>query len=129
MRNLIFSFLLIIFIASCNKEPGKGGLASIQGKLYRIETNVLGQTLAEYYAADKDVFILYGDNDKIYDDKFSTSYDGSFKFDNLVKGSYTVFAYTKCDTCASQQDTIVKKTIEITDNKEAINIGDLTVYQ
>lgn len=129
MKYFYLSILCVVFTISCNKEPGVGGTSTIQGQLYRIDTNALGVVLAEYYAADREVYILYGDNDQIYDDDFNTSYDGSFEFTNLVKGTYTIFAYSSCITCIGGQDTIVTKTVEITENKQVVNIGDLIVYK
>lgn len=127
---LLFSTIACVSLLffACNKEPGVGGTSSISGKLYRIETNSLGQVLAEYYAPDRDVYIIYGTEDKTYDDDFSTSYDGSFEFKNLTLGTYTVFAYTRCDTCASGETT-VQKTVVISENKTNYEIGDLVVYK
>lgn len=119
------SFLGLI---ACNKTPGEGGTSSITGKIYRIETNVLGDTLDEYYAADYDVYILYGTEDSIYDDKFSTSLDGSYEFKNLLPGAYTVFAYTRCDLCPGEE-TAVTRDIEITEKGTAISLDDIVVFK
>lgn len=119
---------LPFWLIGCNKSPGEGGTSSISGKLYRIETNVFGDTLAEYYAPDRDVYIVYGGEDPIYDDKFSTSYDGSYAFHNLTKGNYKIFAYSRCDTCASG-DTIVSKTVVVSEKKTNYQLEDLVVYK
>lgn len=128
MARIIYSALFITLFISCNKAPGEGGTSSIEGKVYRIETNVLGDTLDEYYAPDYDVYIIYGDEDLTYDDKFSTSYDGSYRFTNLTPGSYTVFAYTRCDLCGGG-DTAVSQTIEITEKESQIMFDDLVVFK
>jgi len=90
--------------------------------------NSLGQVLSEYYSADEDVYIMYGNEDDIYDDKFATSMDGSYTFTNLTLGTYTVFAYSRCDLCPSG-DTIVSKTIEITEKKKDYVIEDLNILK
>lgn len=127
-QNLLYAFFVAVFIIACNKEPGEGGTSIITGKLLVKEVNGFGQTLDQYYGKDKDVFIIYGTESKVYDDKFSTSYDGGFEFRNLTKGKYTIFAYTRCDTCGDG-DTINKQVIEITENKSIIDIGDLEIIK
>ena len=42
-------------------------------------------TLGNYYHADEEVYIIYGDEDNYYDDSYETSFDGSFRFENLEK--------------------------------------------
>ncbi|MCB9223683.1 MAG: hypothetical protein R2780_04090 [Crocinitomicaceae bacterium] len=127
MKNL-FYFIFVIILVGCNKEPGPGGTSSIRGKVYKKEINSLGQVLSEYYDAGKDVFIIYGEDDKTYDDKFSTSYDGSFEFTHLNLGKYTIFSYSRCDACLSG-DTVVSVTIEITEKKKDYVLDDLIVYK
>ncbi|MFT4599919.1 MAG: hypothetical protein ACI857_000086 [Arenicella sp.] len=128
MKKLFLLSFLFVFLAACNKEPGQGGTSSISGKIYRIETNTLGQVLDEYYAPDYDVYIIYGNEDKVYDDKFSTSYEGSYEFTNLTPGTYEVFAYTRCDLCGGG-DTAVSQIIEITEKAQVINLDDIQVYK
>lgn len=128
MNKFIFSALFLTLLLSCNKEPGQGGTSSIEGKVYRIETNSLGDTLDQYYAPDYDVYIIYGDEDQTYDDDFSTSYDGSYRFTHLTPGTYTIFAYTRCDLCGGG-DTAVSQTIEITEKESKIMLDDLVVYK
>lgn len=128
MKNIYFLIFASLLLVSCNKEPGKGGTSAIKGKVYRYETNSLGQILDEYYAADRDVYIVYGTEDKTYDDKFSTSYDGSYEFNNLTPGSYTLFVYSRCDTCAGGE-TAITQTVEITDKKQNIELPDFLTYK
>jgi hypothetical protein len=128
MNKLLLLIIPSLFLISCNKEPGEGGTSSITGKVWMSDVNSLGQVLAEYYAADEDVYIMYGNEDQIYDDKFSTSSDGSYKFSNLTLGTYTVFAYSRCDLCASG-DTIVSKTIEITEKKKNYTLENLNLLK
>ena len=92
-KKLLFLILPAIALIACNKGPGEGGTSTITGKVYRYETNGLGQVLDEYYVADKDVYIMYGNDDNIYDENFSTSFDGSYEFKGLRPGTYTIFTY------------------------------------
>jgi hypothetical protein len=122
---LIIPFLALI---ACNKEPGEGGTSSISGKVYKYEVDVFGNVLNEYYDADKDVYIIYGEDNSTYNDDFSTSFDGSFTFTNLTLGKYTVFTYTRCDACPSG-DTITSITVDVTEKGTDYLLDDLIVYK
>ena len=125
--SVLFVGLVLIF-SSCNKEPGRGGTSSIYGKLKVYDINGLGDTTGEYWAMDEDVYIVYGDNDDTYDDDFSTSFDGSFRFDYLTPGEYTLFAYSRCDTC-DDGITPVFKTIQILEKKTAYEITNFSILK
>jgi len=114
------------FVA-CNKVEGQGGTSTIKGKVLIVDLNGSGDTVQPpYYALDQDVYILYGDADETYDDDFATSYDGSYEFNNLTKGQYTVFAYSKCETCGGGVE-VIKKTVEISSNKQVVEVVDLVI--
>jgi hypothetical protein len=72
------------------------------------------------------VFIVYGDNDEIYDDNIKTSYDGTFKFNNLRKGSYKVFAYNKDKSSVTNPLTPVFVSIDIGGNEEG-SVGTIII--
>ncbi|MBK7131031.1 MAG: hypothetical protein IPM74_18790 [Crocinitomicaceae bacterium] len=108
--------LVLILASACNKEAGRGGTSSILGKVHVYDINGIGDTIAEYDAMDEDVFIIYGENDDTYDDKFSCSFDGTYRFDYLNTGTYTLYAYSRCDTCNDGVQPIFK-TVEITEKK------------
>ena len=97
---------------ACEKPPGEGGTSVIQGKVMALEGfyNVLTQsfdTTALYQAEKEDVYIIYGeDTTDVYDDSFETSWDGTYRFEFLRKGTYTLFAYSDCDSCASGKEPL-----------------------
>ena len=128
LTKLYTVFFMTLVLGSCNKTEGEGGTSSIQGKIWVINLNAAGETVGEYYAMDQDVFIIYGDSDATYNDKFATSYDGSYVFNNLVEGTYTLFVYSKCDTCQSGQE-VFTKTVEITEKKQLITVEYLIIYE
>lgn len=128
LTNLFTLVFIALAFSSCNKTAGEGGTSSIQGKVWVINLNASGEIVGEYYAMDQDVFIIYGDSDATYDDKFATSYNGSYVFNNLVEGKYTLFVYSKCDTCQSGQE-VFTKTVEITEKKQLITVDDLIIYE
>lgn len=118
--------LLVFIVVSCRKIEGPGGTSTIQGKIIMQEYDAFNQLIAEYDAADERVFILYGTDDNTYDDDFRTSYDGSYRFDYLTKGSYRIFVYSDCNTCESGNETIIVD-VSITENKSTIILPDIII--
>lgn len=85
---------------------GGGNQAIIRGKLKVQNYNQAGQFIAEYYGADLRVYLIsHAQTDSIYDDDTRTNFDGSYEFNNLKPGKYSIFAYSKCTACPSQQDS------------------------
>ncbi len=94
----IFSLSLIAVIFctfSCKKTEGPGGTSTIIGKIWAKDyTSDFSYLKAEFWAEEEDVYIIYG-NDSIYSDRTKTNYDGSYWFQNLNPGSYTIYAYSR----------------------------------
>ena len=94
---IVYSIILLIAfnLASCEKAEGPGGTSSISGKIW-VEDYTSDFTIlkAEYWAEEEDVYIIYG-NDTIHSDKNITSFDGSYWFQYLNKGTYTIYAYSR----------------------------------
>jgi len=120
---LIIGFFLLF--SSCKKEEGVGGTSTITGKIYAKEFSSAGNLLAEYYAQEERVYIIYGDG-TAYDNDYRTSYDGSYKFQFLNKGTYKVFCYSNCDTCASGSIAVIKE-VEITSNNSTVEVEDIVI--
>ena len=98
----------------------------IYGKVYAYDYNNSGVLQDEFYLADEDVFIIYGDEDNYHDDSYKTSFDGSFRFQYLRPGTYTVFVYSDCVSCPSGTEEI-SQTVEITGNNQDIFLDDFEV--
>ncbi|MFD1551467.1 hypothetical protein DNU06_13305 [Putridiphycobacter roseus] len=126
MKYLIY-LLSTLVLLSCNKTEGEGGFATIKGTIVTYDLNSAGELTATYPATDEDVYIIYGTEDNTYNDKTTTSYDGSYIFTNLNKGTYTLYVYSQCDTCLSGQNAITKE-ILITDKKEVFDTGEIIRY-
>ena len=122
---LFFGAFLLILI-SCKKYAGEGGSAIIRGKIMENKYSSGGVLLATYEKAEHDVYIVYGTDDNIFDDKTETSYDGTFSFEYLNKGDYRIFTYEKCNSCPSG-DTVVIKEVQIESRKEDIDLGIINV--
>lgn len=119
-------FLFVVtMMAACKKGPGEGGMASIQGKLKVRNVSGSGTVLNEYYLPDERVYIIYGDG-TVYNDNYRTSYDGSFRFDYLLEGHYTIFAYSYCDTCQSGKEPVFLE-CDITSYDQLVELSDLVV--
>ncbi|MCD6018169.1 MAG: hypothetical protein K0S53_1290 [Bacteroidetes bacterium] len=98
----IFSLLFCIVFFSCKKEPGEGGFASIEGKVYVKNYDPYFSILfSEHYLPGETVYIIYGDGTEI-GNTVKTSYDGSFKFKYLRKGKYKVFVIGEDSTAATR---------------------------
>lgn len=113
--------LLLLFTA-CKKVEGEGGTSSIKGKIHIKNYNSSGNLIGEYDGAKEDVYIIYGEEDQVFDDKIETSYDGTFEFKYLEEGTYTIFAYQDCSACDSGEEA-VKQTVTISDKKSTVDAG------
>ena len=124
----IFGFILAVSVVavSCNKEAGEGGTSSITGTILVNDFDGSGVFQEQYLGQDEDVYIIYGTADQTYDDNFSTSHDGTFRFDYLTPGDYTIFAYSRCDTCAGGQEAI-KRTVNVADKKTEYTVGTIEI--
>ena len=109
MKKYLFAAMMCLLFAAvaCKKVEGQGGTSSISGRVYIKEYDAFGEIVQEYYAAEERVFIIYGEEDNVYDDDFRTSFDGSFKFDFLTKGSYKIFVYEDCLSCPSGERAVI----------------------
>jgi|TARA_R110000737_G_scaffold127298_2_gene159893 hypothetical protein len=130
-KKLLFCLFVLasLSLTSCKKVEGEGGSSTITGKVTALDYNASGVYQNNTYdAADHDVFIIYGDGNTAYNDKVSTSYDGTFEFRYLEKGNYTIFVYEKCfgGSCVTNTTAILKK-VTISKNKESVNAGTIEV--
>ena len=115
---------------SCEKEAGIGGTSSITGKVVVRQYNSNFTTLTEqYYATDEDVYIVYGD-DPVYGDKTSTNFDGTYRFEYLRKGKYTIYAYSEDSAnYPTQQEIPVMRQVEITKNNEEVTVSTIIILK
>ena len=121
----------LMCLVSCNKEPGIGGKAEIRGRLMEQETSDSGNPIGDPYPIiGENVYIIYGDgSDGAYpDDNVDSGPNGEFRFPWLRKGSYRIYAVSDCEDCDGGSTT-VSATVEISDRKEVVEMGDLTVIK
>ncbi len=124
MKKFILISLVLFTFLSCSKEEGYGGLSSISGKIRGKNVNSNGVTINEDFIGDIKVYISKH-NDPNYFDSKDSAYDGSFKFDFLQPGSYDVWVFGDCDSCAWAQ-VYKLQTVDIA-KKEDKNIGNIVI--
>ncbi len=143
MKRIALLFLaatLLFGLNGCKKYEGEGGQSKITGKLTINEklyiNGVLAQTVS-YNGATEDVYIVYGTQDSIFDNKVECNHDGTFSFNNLFPGTYTVFAYNEIfntgNSVTNNDDDYytkvpVKFTVELGKN-ETVNLGEIIVLR
>lgn len=119
-------FIIVLGLHSCKKEEGTGGLATIRGKVFTYDVNIVGDKVDSGYLADLKVFISYGDHTWV-DDDTRTSYTGDFAFEWLQKGDYTIWVVNDCDGCPldNKADTL---RVHIDKRRETVTVPNLTYY-
>jgi len=138
LNYVVFITASLLLFNSCKKYEGEGGRSSITGKIMVDEKLYVNGNYSEtvsYDGAAEDVYIVYGTDDLIYDDKVECNYDGTFKFKYLEPGTYTIFTYsevfhTGANVSNNDDDyytkEVVKQTVEIT-KKEDKDLGTITI--
>jgi hypothetical protein len=129
-HTIMLIVLACLSFFSCKKQPGEGGFASIEGKVFLKNYDPSYTILtAEYYMPGETVYIIYGDGTEI-GNTVKTSYDGSFKFNYLRKGKYKVYALgddtTKPYLSVPKQELIE---INITERKQKVKLDDIVIFK
>ncbi len=135
MKRFIFlSTIATAFLfSSCKNGPGPGGQATITGHVYtKGNWNSLctlytdsSSGFTPFYAPDADVYLIYGE-DPTYGTRVKTAPDGTFQFQYLRTGKYTVYVYSN-DCLAPAGKSTVSATLEITDRKQEVILSNLRI--
>lgn len=133
---LFLSAAILLILNSCKKEAGEGGTSFIKGRVYAKYYNKNFTVLADSaYAPDIDIYIIYGDEFS-YGERKRTSYNGTYEFKYLQKGTYKIFAYTRDSTGTYRNlvnqyanDLPVIQEVEITKNKQTVEVPDINIIQ
>jgi len=129
---ILHSILIILFvfgIISCKKEEGFGGTATISGKVWVQDYNAeLTNIKEEFWAQEEDVYLIYG-NDTIYSDKTSTNYDGSYWFQYLREGDYTVFVYSDSLSLTTSVRIPIKMKVSIGKSESDVVVPTITIVK
>jgi hypothetical protein len=127
MKKYFLILSAFVLFLSCEKQAGEGGTSTIKGVVMVQEYNSDFTILRDTYPGQNiDVFIIYG-GDEVYNDKFSTGYDGKYEFNYLQSGNYKVYAMSKSDTILLTKELIpVIKEVEIADKNQEVVVD--TIY-
>jgi hypothetical protein len=127
MKQLLISLGFLCLMTACKKEAGEGGNSVIQGKILERTYTAFPTIYSDKAALEKDVYIIYGDDNTTIDDRTRTSFDGSFKFEFLRKGKYRIFVYTE-DTVLTNfgKEVPIFLNAEIKKNKSEVNLPTVT---
>lgn len=79
-------------------------------------------------AQEQEVYLVYGEH-QYYDERIRTGYDGYFEFRNLIPGKYEVYTYSEDVDGGGTADIPVIETVEITEEKEVIDLGVIYIEQ
>ncbi|MEX1191962.1 MAG: hypothetical protein WEA99_08310 [Brumimicrobium sp.] len=116
---------LTIMFFGCKKIEGEGGSAEIVGKVYFQDVDNNGNLVGDKYPAhDERVYIIYGAEGSYHNDDYRSSYDGSYRFEFLTKGTYQIFAYQECNTCPSGDEAVIK-TVTVDSKKSSTKVPDI----
>jgi hypothetical protein len=128
MKYLFSLVIASALLFSCSKVEGEGGSAMVKGVVMEQLYNSIGNPISggKYEAADQDVYLIYGNEDTFYDDDIKTSYDGSFVFNYLQKGKYTLFVYEDCSSCPSGRKEILVP-FEITERNQVVDLDSIVI--
>ena len=127
MKKWLFILTIFLLTSACEKVEGEGGNSTITGKVFARDFDNDGDFKAEYYLPEKQVYIIYGDDD-FYNDAVKTHFDGSFRFQYLHPGSYQIFTYSKCRNC-DEPLTAVFVDVEITEKDQTVDVGDIIIEE
>ena len=112
-------------LASCSKEEGEGGLATIRGKVYGYDYNSMGVLHDSGYVGGVRVYISFGDHTWV-DEDTRTSSSGEFAFQGLQEGSYKLFVVSECDSCNFNSEYIIQHA-EITSSDQELWLPDFVI--
>ena len=124
------SVIAMVILSACEKPPGPGGRAMVQGKVFATDfDNQQAIPISRGYAAGERVYIIYGNGTEIGDD-VRTSYDGSFQFKYLTKGHYKVFV-NSLDTTEyykgrDKMNPVIVE-FDITEPKQVVTLEDFKI--
>jgi hypothetical protein len=124
-----FALMLVVILSlnSCKKIEGQGGSSEIVGKVYFQDRDLNGNAVGDKYPAqDEDVYIIYGPDGNLHNDDYTSSYDGSYRFEFLTKGTYQIFAYQECPTCDKIDEPVIK-TVTIDSKKSSFVVPDIVL--
>ncbi|MFT4753506.1 MAG: hypothetical protein ACI85Q_001049 [Salibacteraceae bacterium] len=128
MKITVYFIALALCTVSCTKYPGIGGKATISGvvKAIYVQEGTF-DTLEVSALPEERVYIIYGDA-STHDDDTRTSPNGSFKFEFLNPGDYSIYSYS--ESLISESELMpVYKNVTISKSQDDMDIATLEVVK
>lgn len=106
------------------------GNSTISGRVYVVDynPNTICTAFPEVdttFAQAEDVYLVYGNHD-YFDERTRTHYDGTYTFNNLIKGTYKIYVYSE-DVTGGAEDIPVIRQVEIDEENQHIVIPDVYI--
>jgi len=99
------------------------GSSTITGRVFMTDYTQIG--VPTYYAPEERVYIVYN-TDTLYFDDMRTNGNGEYAFNNLIEGSYMVYAFSDCISCSEGIEPVEINT-QITAKGQTITLQDIAV--
>lgn len=115
-----------------NSLDWNDGTSTIRGQVFRINYRnssswpfliVKDTSMAQ----EQEVYIMY-ENNAQYEQRIRTNYDGTFQFQNLIKGKYLVYLFSE-DVQGGTEQIVKKYEVEIAEPKSSIVLDDIYIEQ
>ena len=119
--------LFSIAFTSCKKEAGTGGKTTLSGKLLGTyicedDSSILAADIA---VPDERIYISYDATGEL-DDDVRTAPDGTFKFEYLQPGKYSIITYSECMTCPTGKVEVVQE-VEIAKKEDEVDLEPINI--
>lgn len=130
MRKLLNAAAVgLLLLAACTPDAGLGGMATVTGVVMVEDWNSTFTSInSTYPAMREDVFLVFGDEPTFGED-VETHFDGTYRFQYLYPGKYTLYAYS--DRLATPGNTNtrepVKLSFEITEKRQMLTLDTLFI--
>lgn len=121
--------LSVLLFGGCTPDAGLGGMATVTGVVMVEDWNPTFTSINSVYPAMReDVFLVFGDEPTFGED-VETHFDGTFRFQYLYPGKYTVYAYS--DRLATPGNTNMREPVvmsfEITEKRQILTLDTLVI--
>jgi len=107
------------------------GFAKIRGKVMLINYKNTSQypnlQIKDVSPAQEQEIYMTYNNAQFYTERIRTHSDGTFEFNHLLKGSYSIYVYSE-DVITGKTEMVVKEVkIEITESEQSVVLDDIYI--
>lgn len=106
------------------------GHAQIKGRVFKVNyynfsqwPNLIVKDTSR--AQEHEIYLTYGNHDQ-FDERIRTNADGTFSFQNLIKGTYTIHLFSE-DPKGGSEDVVVIQEVTIDQTEKTIDLGNLYI--